>query len=250
MSSNNKNIWIHGISGKMGQNLQQTIVDTQQMQVLGGSTQQDCSQLEKNLNNIDLIVDFSTIDGNTTLIEILSEDHPKIPCVLICTTGLSQKQIEHWQLLANKTPVLLAPNTSLGIFLLNRLAKQARSLLQQLDFDIQIEETHHRHKKDSPSGTALFLAEQLEQEMCQDNLLGSKNKGEHRVEIHSTRGGGVFGQHSIRFLGEFEELTISHQSFSRGLFSKGALKMGSWLMKQPKGFYTLESLTLSDLTAQ
>lgn len=146
---------------------------------------------------------------------------------LSCVTGLTATHKELLQSASRHIPVLFAPNTSLGIVVLRKLAQFAAKALGP-EFDINILDIHHRHKKDAPSGTALMLKE------CFDT---SAN-----VECVSLREGGIYGDHTVTFAGENEVLKIEHRALNRGLFAQGALQAAMWLQDKKPGFYTMEDV--------
>ena len=142
-------------------------------------------------------------------------------------TGTEAKHIELLQDASKYIPVLFAPNTSLGIVVLRKLIVLAAEALGP-DYDINILDVHHRHKKDSPSGTALMLKESFE--------------SSRYVECTSLRAGGIFGDHSVTFAGENEVLKIEHRALNRGLFAQGALQAAMWLHGKKPGLYTMEDV--------
>ena len=164
---------------------------------------------------------------------------------------MDSTQIENWKdfIYAKKIRCLIAPNTSLGVLIQMQVAKKIAKILSKHDFDIEITESHHRYKKDSPSGTAKFLAENI---AAQENLnictnrTGERSKQE--LGLVALRGGNIFGEHTIKFLGLSEELEIRHRALSRKLFAEGAIVLGNWLNHQKVGFYKLEDIDYSDLS--
>ena len=120
-------------------------------------------EIKTGIQGSDLVIDFGTIDGQTILRKACDSSQPK--CMVICTTGLNKQDQDYWkgQSRDSKSPILLAPNTSLGILLMLKSALSIAGICLNNNFDIEIEECHHRHKKDSPSGTTLFLAESLQE---------------------------------------------------------------------------------------
>lgn len=172
---------------------------------------------------VDLVIDFSSPDAFRELTKQLS----KKPVALVSgTTGLSDKDLSELKKLGKKIPVFWAPNTSLGVATL----KKALSALSALeDYDFQVEEIHHRFKKDAPSGTAKLLKKEL------DHVIQKKSP-----EALAIRGGGVPGLHRVWALGPEEWLCFEHMALSRRVFARGALKVGQWLVKQKPGVYTME----------
>ncbi len=202
---------------------------------------------------IDLVLDFSSPDGNALLLKALTLGKVKNLHVLVGTTGLDAKAQKQWAALAKSLSlaVLMAPNTSIGVLVATKAALFAAAPLAKLGFDVEIVETHHRAKKDAPSGTAKFMAEVLQEGLTgtkiQTARSGARQAGE--IGVHSVRGGGVFGEHEIRLLGDNEEITLKHRAFSRTLFASGALVLGRWLLQQKPGFFLLRDIQPEDLLA-
>ena len=242
------NLWIHGISGKVGSHLRDQLQHHHHFILSGGSDfkTQD-SILEEGLGKSDAIIDFTSKEGNEKLFQTLEKLQYKNITLVIGSTGISPNQRENWKSYAQQleSRILFAPNTSLGVLMMLKSALLASELGRSAKFDIEIEESHHKHKKDSPSGTSLFLAESLNSAIPESsiayNRTSSRKDGE--IGISATRGGGIFGEHKIRFLGDFEEFTLTHRAYSRELYAKGALSLTEWLLKQESGFYTLNDIS-------
>ncbi len=258
-------VWLHGSSGKMGQEIFSAIQSQDIFKIVGGNgqtfegdpflqgkkvtTELLAGALKK--DHVELIFDFTNPDGSRQLLEAITEAALKNLFVLIGSTGLDDASVKKWRDLAaaNKLAVLVAPNTSIGVLVSSKLAAKAAVALFPKGFDIEIVETHHRAKLDAPSGTAKHYARQILAKI--DSLkqvfprTGARQKNE--LGMHSIRGGGVFGEHEVRIISDNEEVRISHRAFSRALFSKGALDLGHWLLTQKPGFYHLEDVKLSDL---
>ncbi|MFK7823401.1 MAG: 4-hydroxy-tetrahydrodipicolinate reductase [Oligoflexales bacterium] len=251
MKSEQKNLWIFGISGRMGQEIQDLSHHQKQINLLGG-TEEDTS-LKTNVSGVgeaDLVLDFSGANGNKALLNLLADERLEKKAILIGSTGISSEDLNRWKDLASEFShnILLAPNTSLGIYLSLQAALNIASICTGHGFDLEIEETHHKHKKDSPSGTAVYLAKQLAEETSFNPVYGRDNiRHDKEIGVQATRGGGVFGEHKIRFLGEHEEISISHRAYSRTLFAKGALVLGHWILKQKPGLYQISDIAARDL---
>jgi len=253
-------IWIHGLSGKMGQEVQVCTNAHKSVYFAGGSSRvlQYDGKLGLEKTNKDtlasalseispsILIDFSTISGNQLLLDSL-QTYTKPLAVVVGTTGLEASTVSNWRSLVKKRPhihLLIAPNTSIGVALTLKAALSVAGILVENDFDIEIVESHHRRKVDAPSGTAKYLAEGVAKgvgglELTTDHQ--GKRKP-HTIGIHAIRGGGIYGEHEIRFISEDEELKISHRSFGRKLFANGALNLGLWLMKKEAGAYGLEDV--------
>jgi 4-hydroxy-tetrahydrodipicolinate reductase len=196
------------------------------------------SNLEKALE-VDVVIDFSTPQ---TLLDILKK-LPHGTALFSGTTGYENEVIEKILSLNNSNKICLASNTSLGIALLQKFLLQHSKTLKNAGFDIEINETHHKMKKDTPSGTALTLASVINDSCHQklnirtDNYHNSERK-DSDLQITSQRCGGIVGQHSVRFVSQNEEVIISHNAYNRSLFACGALQMAENLFKQDKnGIY-------------
>lgn len=172
-----------------------------------------------------LVIDFSTPAGTETAIQIALREGAAL---LVGTTGLPEATRQVLEAAARRIPVLLAPNTSVGVALCASLVEQTARALGP-DCRVEIVEAHHRHKKDAPSGTALMLAAAAEQ--------GGAAMGPE--QIHSLRGGDVVGEHTIRFAADGEYVEIVHRATSRTVFARGALRAGRWLVTQPPGYYSI-----------
>jgi len=156
--------------------------------------------------------------------------------MVVGTTGLDKKIEIEIKEASSKIPIVYAPNMSTGVNLLFRLAKEATKVLGK-DFDIEITETHHRHKKDKPSGTAKRLAEIIGD--ARGNQLSSS-------AIHSLREGEVVGEHAVVFAGEEERIELIHRALSRRTFAKGAVKAARFVAKASPGLYTMDEVLFKD----
>src|SRR5690606_2285563 len=218
MSGKPLGLWIHGSSGKMGGEIQTAVIESQgAYRLIGGSgrrfegqhTHQGRTVDVKSLGTVlkkepvDVVLDFSTIEANELLLEAFSQGSLSGKAVLIGTTGLAGDVVLRWRSVAEADGlrVLFAPNTSLGIQISLKTALQAAGILTKQNFDVEIIETHHRQKRDAPSGTADIIARTLVDQnqglRLQTRREGKREPGE--VGVHSVRGGAVFGEHSIRF---------------------------------------------------
>ena len=251
MSTIQKKLWIFGISGRMGQEIQGLCMEHKNLNLIGGTAEDTTLEsTHEGLNNTDLILDFSGATGNKALLNLLLDQKVKRKSILIGSTGISAEDQGKWKNLASDFShnILLAPNTSLGIYLSLQAALNIASICTSHGFDLEVEETHHKHKKDSPSGTAVYLADQLAQETSLSPVYHRSGvRQDKEIGVQVTRGGGVFGEHKIRFLGEHEEISISHRAYSRALFAKGALILGQWILKQAPGFYQIPDISAKDL---
>ena len=173
---------------------------------------------------VDVVIDFSLPENTDAVLAwCLKHNRPLVSGV----TGISETQKEAFIKAARKIAILWAPNMSLGVAVVAKMLAQL-ALLE--NFDFQIEEIHHKRKKDAPSGTALFLQAHLE-----------KAVGKVPAPV-AIRGGGVFGTHRIWALGEEETVTIEHNAMNRRVFARGGLRASQWILDQPPGYYSMNDV--------
>lgn len=177
------------------------------------------------LAETDVWIDFSTLENFPKTLKAAAR--MKKPLVT-GVTGLKTAHFNRIREAGRSIPVLWSPNMSFGIAALRKALAVTRDLL---DFDFQIEEFHHRHKKDKPSGTALYLQEELERRI-----------GRRAPEALAVRGGGIFGVHKVWMMSDEEVLCFEHQALNRAVFAKGAVKAAVWLARRKKGVYTMDDL--------
>ncbi len=244
---------MHGCNGKMGQMITNIIAAEEDIEIVAGV---DASDHIKNtypvFTNIaqcdaaaDVVIDFCSAAEVDALLDYCAEK--QIPCVL-CTTGLSEAQLAHVDEAAKKVAVLKSANMSLGVNMLLKLLKNAAQVLVPAGFDIEIVEKHHNLKVDAPSGTALALADSINEEF--DNqfeyVYDRSGKRERRTDkeigISAVRGGTIVGDHDIIFAGEDEVITFSHRAYSKALFGKGAVQAAKFLKGKPAGKYDMKDV--------
>ena len=193
----------------------------------------------------DVLIDFSSPEG--TVEAVLYCQGKELPLVT-GTTGLDDEQQKIVRQASRVIPIVQSGNMSLGVTLLRRLVAEASTALP--GFDIEILETHHRHKKDSPSGTALLLGEAAARargttlsERAKFSRHGREEK-RHPEEIGFAvrRGGGVYGEHEVSFMSEGETVTLGHQALSRDAFARGALTAARWVIGKPPGLYGMDDV--------
>ena len=216
-----------GANGRMGQAIQHAASQVECITMI-------CTldEITKTVRNADVVVDFSSDLGARRAVEIATT--LKV-ALLVGTTGLSEKTLAAIQNASQKISTIKISNSSLGIAILTRLASVATTILGS-QASITIHETHHTRKKDSPSGTAITLADALRESGA---TISNAN-------IHSIREGEVVGDHRVTFEMENETLSLEHRALSRDLFATGALRIADWLRHQPAGMHTAEEW-LSDL---
>ena len=200
------------------------------------------TSLDEFTASADLLIDFTLPGGPRDAAEWCARNGV---AMLSGTTGLKNDDIGAMKKAAEKVPVLWAPNLSPGVALVNSLVSQAAAALGN-DADVQIAETHHKHKLDAPSGTALALGasvmegrgERLRDLLDPAYLESLKDTDDGGLSFSSVREGEVIGEHTVRFTMADEVIEISHKALRREVFAKGALKAGEWLVKQAPGYYS------------
>lgn len=244
-------VLINGCNGKMGQEVAKEIKATQDVEVLCGVDRIDTGDnnfpVFTNVNDInlipDVIIDFSIPEATFNILEFAKEH--KIPTV-IATTGLSEEQIAKLEEYSKDFPIFRSANMSYEI---NLMAKLVAELAQKLsDSDIEIVETHHNRKIDSPSGTALILADSINKAL--DNKMNyeydrhskREKRSKNEIGIHSIRGGNEVGKHSVIFFGNNESLEITHNVNSRAVFASGAVKAAEFIAHKENGLYNMNDM--------
>lgn len=195
-------------------------------------------------SQMDVLIDFSVPEASMHALEhCLSH---KIP-IVVATTGHTPDQRQRIDAAAQQIPVLMAANLSLVVNLLFKLAREAGRALRGKDFDVEIIEQHHRHKADSPSGTALRFAEIIEAEMelhrrrhGREGIVGERPRDE--IGMHAVRAGDNVGQHTILFSTLGESLELVHRSSSRDSYAKGAVAAAKYLVGKPAGHYAMSDV--------
>lgn len=234
-------VLINGYNGKMGQMVLNQIKASQDFECIGGT------DISLSINEItekpDVIIDFSTPEASLSILQYAEKN--KIP-VVIATTGFSDEQTAKIMEYSKTLPIFKSANmsyeTNLMIALVSKLAKELTGS------DIEIVETHHNKKVDAPSGTALMIAdginEALDHEMYYEYDRHSKRapRNQKEIGIHSIRGGTEVGKHTVFFFGDNESLEISHTVTSRAVFANGALKAAKFIINKPAGFYDMKDL--------
>ena len=201
---------------------------------------------EEAFKKTDVIIDFTVPNCTLDILKIASKLKKR---VVIGTTGFTRKEEKLIKKFSKKIPILKAGNMSLGINLLMYLTEIASSTLDK-KFLSKIYETHHKHKKDYPSGTALMLGKGIAEGKNREfySMLGKKylNKKNFpygkKINFNSLRKGEIIGEHEVKFSSGKEIITLNHEAFDRSLYSEGALSAAKWLMNKKPGLYSMRDL--------
>ncbi len=202
--------------------------------------------LEEMIQGADQVVEFTNPKVSLQHLEIVSK-YKK--AMIMGTTGFSSEEIEKIKKLARGIPFLLSPNMSLGVNLLFKLVAQVAAVLGD-DYDVEIIETHHRFKKDAPSGTAKKLAQEIARVKGvnlsntaiygREGLIGERKRGE--IGIHSIRSGDITGEHTVIFTTLGERLELTHKAHSRDTFAYGTIQAIKFLKDKSAGFYEMKDV--------
>lgn len=241
---------MHGCNGYMGQVVSGLIRDDADMEIAAGIDLMDCRDngypVYTNIWDCDVkadvIIDFCSAKAVDELLKFSVER--QIPVVL-CTTGLSEEQLQAVEEASHKVAILKSANMSLGVNMLLKLLQDAAKILAPAGFDIEIVEKHHNRKLDAPSGTALAMADSVNEALGQEYTYIYDRSQEHRkrdekeIGISAVRGGTIVGCHDVIFAGTDEVITFSHTAYSRAVFGKGAVQAAKFLAGKPAGYYQM-----------
>ena len=208
---------IIGYSGRMGQAIEELFSEAGHELVY-----QKDENGEKEIEKPDVIIDFSLKEAFPETVSLIKDK--EVPLV-IGTTGLDEADFAKLDELADKVPVIQSFNFSIGINILSELIKKVNQYVDE-DWDIEISETHHRFKKDKPSGTAIMLGDLIDRDL----------------EMHSKRLGAEFGEHEIDFASTGEVITLKHRAYSREAFSRGVLLSAENILDLDAGLYSFKDI--------
>tara|TARA_Y100000588_G_C14010520_1_gene819764 strand:+ start:99 stop:908 length:810 start_codon:yes stop_codon:yes gene_type:complete len=263
-------IGIAGCLGRMGQELVKEVINNKLTDFIGGFE----NPIHKNLNNkiadligvdtkhvvsndpkkvisdSDVIIDFTTPESTKQNVIIASKQNTPI---VIGTTGLDEETIEIINNASKNIPILQSSNMSIGVNLLFDLVKQTSSALKDTDYDIEISETHHKHKVDAPSGTAITLGKlaaesrkkNFQEVMILDRTISSSKRKTGSIGFAITRGGEVAGEHTVSFIGSNDRIDLIHKAHNRSIFVKGAIEAAIFIIKKDNGLYSIDDVIKS-----
>ena len=244
-------IMVNGCSGKMGQVVCDLIEQDNDLVLKAGFdkfvTGEFAFPVFSDISEItekpDVIVDFSVPVATLNILEYAAKNN--VP-VVIATTGFSSDEEEKIKEYSKQIPIFKSSNMSYDIMIMQKLVKWLAPLLK--DTDIEITETHHNRKIDSPSGTAQMLADSINKALgntlhCEYNRHSKREKRDkNEIGMNSIRGGNIVGEHTVQFFGEFETFEIKHTSYSRNVFAEGAIKAARFIINQKPGMYDMNDM--------
>ena len=244
---------MHGCNGHMGQVISGLIDGDSDAQIVAGIDL--CDNRENGYPvftdiqacdvQADVMIDFSSFKATDGVLDYCQEK--KLPLVL-CTTGLTDEQLAKVKEYSKDVAILRSANMSLGVNTLMKLIQDAAKVLATAGFDMEIVEKHHKLKCDAPSGTALALAESLNEAMggkyhyVYDRSQVHQQRDNLEIGISAVRGGTIVGDHDVIFAGPDEVITFSHRAYSKAVFGKGAVEAAKFLAGKPAGMYDMQNV--------
>ena len=241
---------MHGCNGKMGRMITELVKNDDGAVIAAGvdtytgiaNDYPIYESIDQCDTDVDVVIDFSNAGAVDALLDYCAEK--KIPVVL-CTTGLSEEQLEKVRETSEKTAVLKSANMSVGINLLLKLLKDAAKVLGNAGYDIELVERHHNQKLDAPSGTALALADSINEALngeyhyVYDRSQVRQKRDTKEIGISAVRGGTIVGEHEVIFAGTDEVIEFRHSAYSRNVFAKGAVEAAKFLAGKETGMYDM-----------
>ena len=237
----------------MGQVISQIVKEDADAQIVAGIDPFDNGKMEypvyKSLEDCkeeaDVVIDFASAKAEDALLDYCGAH--KLP-VVVCTTGLSEEQLQKVAETAKKTAVLKSANMSLGINLLLKILQDATKVLSPAGYDIELVEKHHNQKLDAPSGTALALADSINEaadnqyHYVYDRSQVRQKRDGKEIGISAVRGGTIVGDHEVLFAGQDEVIEFKHTAYSKAVFGKGAVEAAKFLAGKPAGRYDMSDV--------
>lgn len=244
---------MHGCNGAMGQTITKIVSEDENVEIVAGidivdnrdngypvfTSIKDCNV------KADVIIDFCSAKAMDALLDFCEER--KMP-VVVCTTGLSEEQLERIKKLSQSVAVLKSANMSLGINTLFKLLQDAAKVLAVAGYDVEIVEKHHNQKLDAPSGTALALADAINEAMdnqyeyIYDRSERREKRSKKELGISAVRGGTIVGEHEVIFAGIDEVIEFKHTAYSKAVFAKGSVSAAKFLAGKTAGLYDMRDV--------
>ncbi|MEE1007892.1 MAG: 4-hydroxy-tetrahydrodipicolinate reductase [Agathobacter sp.] len=241
---------MNGCNGKMGQSITNICKEDPEVEIVAGIDLYDgikndypvFSSIDECDVEADVVIDFSNVKAVDSLLDYCVKN--TIPVVL-CTTGLTDEQLARIENDSKKVAILKSANMSLGVNTLMELLKKAALVFAPAGFDMEIVEKHHNLKLDAPSGTALALADSMNEaldnayEYKYDRSKELKKRDKYEIGISAVRGGNIVGEHEVIFAGQDEVITFKHTAYSKAVFGKGAVEAAKFLNGKAPGRYDM-----------
>lgn len=238
-------------NGRMGNEIITAVAKHDNLKIICGFDKESDNNLEFPIYNeienikqdVDVIIDFSVPVATLKILKYAKKN--KIPMV-IATTGFNKEQLKEIEETSKEIPIFKSSNMSLEINLMADLVQKVAEVLKESD--IEIIETHHNKKIDSPSGTAILLADAInkvfngEKQYNFDRMNKKEKRNKKEIGFSAIRGGNIVGEHTVQFFGENETLEITHKAYSRQLFAESSIKAAKFIVNQDIGLYDMKDL--------
>ncbi|MDN3514951.1 MAG: 4-hydroxy-tetrahydrodipicolinate reductase [Candidatus Brocadia sp.] len=257
-------IAVNGVCGRMGARVAALVFEDPELKLVAAMERSGHQSLDKDVASVagcgetgikitttlnthaDVLIDFSSPESTVLIAEVCAK---KNIALVAGTTGLNPQQHERIQHFSKSIPCLISPNMSVGVNVMFNLVAQVSKMMGE-EFDIEIIETHHRFKKDAPSGTALRLAEKIcestGRKMDKDIIYGRSGiigeRPMNQIGIHAVRSGDVVGDHTVVFGGLGERIEITHKAHTRDTFARGAVRVAKFIAQKSPGVYTMSDV--------
>ena len=246
-------IIMHGCNGHMGQVISDIVEKDPDAEIVAGidlvDNRDNGYPVFKSLKDCDVeadvVIDFASAKAEDALIDACLEK--KLP-VVVCTTGLSEEQLAKIREASREVAVLKSANMSLGVNTLLKLLQDAAKVLAPAGFDMEIVEKHHKHKLDAPSGTAIAMADSINEAMGNEYTYTYDRSGRRQerdpkeIGISAVRGGNIVGEHEVIFAGLDEVIEFKHTAYSKAVFAKGAVSAAKFLKGKGPGYYDMSDV--------
>ena len=244
-------VLVNGCNGKMGSIVCDLVSKSENLELVGGFDKDNLNNTKfpvfTNIEEInvkaDVIIDFSIPVATLNILKYAVKEN--IP-VVIATTGFTDEQNKEIEECSKKIAIFKSANMSFDITLMKKIVSYIAPILKNTD--IEIVETHHNRKIDAPSGTAILLANAIndvldeKKEYNFERLQKREKRSKNEIGFSSIRGGNIVGEHSVKFFGENEEFEITHKAYSRKVFAEGALKAAKFIVTKETGLYNMNDI--------
>tara|TARA_Y100000590_G_scaffold441943_1_gene569391 strand:+ start:5750 stop:6493 length:744 start_codon:yes stop_codon:yes gene_type:complete len=241
-------VGISGCLGRMGLELVSQSKIDKRIKFVGGFDIKDKKNVSKKVfSKADVVIDFSSPSAIKKNLEMAINNNTGL---VIGTTGLEDQEFNKLNIASKKIPILVSSNMSLAVNLLFNLVQKTASILKDSEYDIEIAETHHKHKKDAPSGTALSLGEyaskgrkiNFEKAKVFDRIKKNLIRKKGSIGFSVTRGGEIAGEHTVSFISPNDRIDLVHKANNRSIFVDGAIEAAIFISKKKKGFFNMKDL--------
>lgn len=244
------NVIMHGCNGRMGRVITDLVEKDNDIQIVAGidaytgvaNKYPVFSSIKECTVQADAVIDFAVAEAVPDLLEYAVATHTP---VVLCTTGLNAEQLDLVNNASKKVAILKSANMSLGVNTLMKLLRMATEVLANRGFDIEVVEKHHNQKVDAPSGTALALADCINQvlnneyDYIYDRSTVREKRKQKEIGISAVRGGTIVGEHEVIYAGTDEVIEIKHTAYSKAIFAKGAIDAAKFLAGKESGMYNM-----------